>query len=35
MVKPCLNCICTLKYYGIKIYYTDDKCQIIKVILIK
>lgn len=29
--KPCSHCIDTLKYYGIKkIYYTNDKCQIIK-----
>ena len=29
--KPCQHCINTLKYYGIKkLYYTDDKCTIIK-----
>ena len=29
--KPCQHCINMLKYYGLKkIYYTDDKCQIIK-----
>lgn len=29
--KPCQHCISTLKYYGLTtIYYTNDKCQIIK-----